>query len=638
MPRRTTKRASRNVEKGTNLTLRKRDVRLTDNGSLEIFSGSTQMGNIGQKRSPMKRRILFGIAVSLLCVFQGSVFAEPLKVYILSGQSNMEGHAQVSTFGYIGKDPATAPMLEEMRGSDGAPRVCDKVWISYLTGSPDQGALGEGHGNLTAGYGSRSNPAEDGGKIGPEFTFGIYIHKLTNEPILIIKTAWGGKSLNTDFRPPSAGPYEFSEEQLDSFSKRGTDIDQAKAEKAEATGRYYRLMMEHVQHVLGDIERVCPVYDEEEGYEIAGFVWFQGWNDMCDGATYPDQNDPDRYALYSELMAHFIRDVRSDLNAPDMRFVIGVLGVGGTEEQVPFRKAMAAPASMPEFKGNVVAVETAPFWDFDIVEAQPRQGEYNRIIDTSHAMTAEGRIDMDSPWEGYWQPIDRTEPEDRTWRFISLDPERQDDKLSEYTDRRFRDITLPEKLENWIAPDFDNSHWTQGNAPIGKGEWKRGGRTVNNNSEWGEDEFLLMRTTFNVDNLDYAAYRLSILARQGFHVYLNGHKIHTYIWWKNEPYYRAIPLTDQETQYLKEGENVLAVYANDQYGRDADEQHYGSLDASIQGITHADQERLTEALGDVYSAEDREILSGASNAGYHYLGSAKIIGQIGKAFAEAMAE
>jgi len=482
-----------------------------------------------------------------------SVLAEPLKVYILAGQSNMEGHAQVSTFDYIGKDPKTAPLLEEMRSPDGTPRVCENVWISYFTGWE---TFGEGYGKLTAGYGAREDPAKDGGKIGPEFTFGIYVHKLANEPILLIKTAWGGKSLNTDFRPPSAGPYRFSKDQLDSFAKRGVDSEQAKAEKAEATGRYYRLMMEHVKHVLGDVKRVCPAYDEKEGCEIAGFVWFQGWNDMVDGGTYPDRNDPDRYALYSELLAHFIRDVRKDLGVPDMRFVIGVMGVGGSGEQVAFRKAMAAPASMPEFKGNVIAVETAPFWDFDIVEVQPRQAEYNRIIDTAHVMTAEGLIDEDSRWEDCWRPIDNARPEDRTWRFISLDAERQEDKRKEYTDRRFRDIALPEELKNWHSPGFDVSHWAQGAAPLGKGQWKRGGKTVKNNSQWGEGEFLLMRTTLNGDNLDYAAYRLSILARQGFHVYLNGHKIHTYIWWKNEPYYRAIPLTEQETQYLERRERV----------------------------------------------------------------------------------
>ena len=583
----------------------------------------------------MKRLCLLALAIGLSSLCPTSIFAKPLKVYILAGQSNMEGHAQVRTFDYLGKDPKTAPLLEEMRNPDGTPRVCENVWISYFTGWK---TFGEGYGKLTAGYGARQDPTRDGGNIGPEFTFGITMHKLTDEPILIIKTAWGGKSLNTDFRPPSAGPYEFSQDQLDSFAKRGVDIEQVKAEKAEATGRYYRLMMEHVKRVLGDVKRVCPVYDEKEGYEIAGFVWFQGWNDMVDGGTYPNRDDPDRYALYSELLADFIRDVRKDLNAPDMRFVIGVLGVGGPDAQVSFRRAMAAPASMPEFQRNVVAVETAPFWDFDIVEAQPREAEYNRILDTAHAMTAEGLIDEDSRWEGYWQPIDNTKPEDRIWRFISLDAEQKRDKLQEYTDRRFRQITLPEELENWYAPDFDDSHWAQGAAPVGKGEWKRGGKTARNNSPWGEGEFLLMRTTFNVDKLEYAAYRLSVLARQGFDVYLNGHKIHTYVWWKNEPYFRAIPLTEQETQYLKKGENVLAVYANDQYGRDPNEQHYGSVDVAIQGITEANQAKLDKDLESVFSAEDREIMQGSSNGGYHYLGSAKIMAQIGKAFAEAMVE
>ena len=92
------------------------------------------------------------------------------------------------------------------------------------------------------------------------------------------------------------------------------------------------------------------------------------------------------YDEYSRLLAHFIRDVRKDLSAPKMPFVIGVLGVGGESENEVFRKAMAAPAAMPEFKGNVVAVETAPFWDHVIEAAEPKQDEYNNIVGTSHTL------------------------------------------------------------------------------------------------------------------------------------------------------------------------------------------------------------------------------------------------------------
>jgi alpha-galactosidase len=63
---------------------------------------------------------------------------EPLKVFILVGQSNMEGHAKVETFDYIVDDPATAPLLKKMRNADGKPRVCDGAWISYYTGRGEE--------------------------------------------------------------------------------------------------------------------------------------------------------------------------------------------------------------------------------------------------------------------------------------------------------------------------------------------------------------------------------------------------------------------------------------------------------------------------------------------------------------------
>jgi alpha-galactosidase len=112
--------------------------------------------------------------VPLATLHAANMPAKKLKVFILAGQSNMEGHAKVETFDYIGDDPATAPLLKQMRGADGKPTVCDHVWISYLTGKFDGSANGEGLGKLTAGFGARgANPTQDSGKIGPEFTFGL---------------------------------------------------------------------------------------------------------------------------------------------------------------------------------------------------------------------------------------------------------------------------------------------------------------------------------------------------------------------------------------------------------------------------------------------------------------------------------
>ena len=591
----------------------------------------------------MKTKII--LTAALLCVLSSNSFAKPLKVFILAGQSNMEGHASVKTFDYIGKDPLTAPILKEMRNPDGTPRVCDKVWMSYLTGPYDGSANGEGLGKLTTGFGARDDqPTKDGGKIGPEFTFGIYMEKGLNEPILIIKTAWGGRSLNTEFRPPSAGQYKLPKEiqdQWDKYPQGAHGIPKAEDRKAwqdkkdAASGVFYRMMIEHVKKVLADPKRVCPAYDPKEGYELAGFVWLQGFNDLVDGTTYPGTDKPGRFDEYSRLLAHFIRDVRKDLSAPKMPFVIGVLGVDGERKNEVFRKAMAAPADMTEFKGNVVAVETAPFWDYDIAAAQPKQDAYNKIVGTAHTLKKDGTFDREWKWENYWKPIGKPVPEERAWRFATIDATETKDKLEKYTDRRFRDITLPAGMEKWHMPDFDDSKWTEGKAPIGKGIWKHSGVTLDKYpSTWGEGEFLLMRTTFEVEDLNFDSYRIAVLARQGFHVYLNGHKIHTYIWWQDKPQYGSIVLKNEQIKHLKKGKNVLAVYANDQYDLKSPAR-YAGIDVRIEGITKADQEKFDLALEEVLSPKDREALKGASNGGYHYFGSAKIFAQMGKAFAEA---
>jgi alpha-galactosidase len=319
------------------------------------------------------------IATALLAA---PLHARALKVFILAGQSNMEGHARIETFDYIGDDPATAPLLKMMRGADGKPRVADDVWISYFTGKFDGSANGEGTGKLTAGFGARGEqPTQDGGKIGPEFTFGLTMDAALSEPVLLIKTAWGGRSLHTEFRPPSAGPFVFSETHLANLGKRGKDLAEEKTRKAAETGVFYRSMVEHVKRVLADPKRVCPAYEAKDGYELAGFVWLQGFNDMVDGDVYPDRDRPDRFALYSELLAHFIRDVRKDFGAPGMPFVIGVMGIGGMKANpatLAFRQAMTAPSLLPEFKGNVFAVPTAPYWSeelgaIDDKRAQVRQ-------------------------------------------------------------------------------------------------------------------------------------------------------------------------------------------------------------------------------------------------------------------------
>ena len=196
--------------------------------------------------------------------------AKPLKVYILAGQSNMVGTGAIKTFDYIGDDPKTAPLLEQMRGPDGKPYVCKRVWISYLNGRQNQYG-GEGIGRLTAGYGLREKDkhSEPWDYIGPEYMFGITMERNYDGPILIIKTAWGGQSLSVDYRSPSAGPYVLNDFQRELYGEQGR-LEQNLAAKRKQTGQNYRWMIEHVKKVLGDIKRVYPDYDPSRGYEVAG--------------------------------------------------------------------------------------------------------------------------------------------------------------------------------------------------------------------------------------------------------------------------------------------------------------------------------------------------------------------------------
>jgi alpha-galactosidase len=296
--------------------------------------------------------------------------AKPLKVYIMAGQSNMQGHATVSTLPYMREDPATVALYKRLVDKDGKSIVHENVQISLITD------YGTKQGALTAGFGATQE------KLGPELAFGATMHEKLQEPILIIKTAWGGKSLHTDFRPPSAGPYVFNQFQLENYPKnKKTTVEEMKVQKVKETGHFYRLMTEHVKMVLADPGKYHPAYNKRDGYEIAGFVWFQGWNDIVDGHTYQNRGAPGSYDAYTTVLRHFIRDVRKDLDVPKMPFVIGVLGVNGSyldnsqadPRHIEFQKAMAAAAAQPEFEGNVFAVHAGLYWDKLQTEADKKK-------------------------------------------------------------------------------------------------------------------------------------------------------------------------------------------------------------------------------------------------------------------------
>ena len=108
-----------------------------------------------------------------------SLAAKPLKVYLLVGQSNMQGHAAERTLRHLGMDPKTAPLLKAIQNADGSAKVHDRIWISSIDTSEESGVK---QGKLTVGYGAGGR----GSKIGPELTFGITMQQHVGDPVLII--------------------------------------------------------------------------------------------------------------------------------------------------------------------------------------------------------------------------------------------------------------------------------------------------------------------------------------------------------------------------------------------------------------------------------------------------------------------
>jgi hypothetical protein len=286
---------------------------------------------------------VISLVVGLTVINNTFAAGKPLKIFIVAGQSNAQGKAQVFTIERLNLTDDSKQMYQDMAVKDGLPSAVKDAYGVYYT----DGGIAS-HGPLKPGYGERTSSDT---RFGPDYTFGIYMQKHLNEPFLIIKTAWGGKDLLHDFRPPSAGP-----------------LESAVGKSGKTTGHYYQEIIKGVNEVLADPGKYHPGYKQADGYEIAGFVWFQGWNDYV--GRYPEKNKMKDYSEYSRLLACFIRDVRKDLKAPAMPFVIGVVGFGGPIEnpkdnQSLFRKAQEAPASLPEFARNVIAVRTENCWDME---------------------------------------------------------------------------------------------------------------------------------------------------------------------------------------------------------------------------------------------------------------------------------
>ncbi len=265
------------------------------------------------------------LAASLLMT--PSLQAEPpVKVYIMAGQSNMQGKGSIegdhggSLRGIVKNHPQQYGFLA---GEKGGWIERKDVWIHY-----DLYPFRElRYGSLKPGYGA------GGGQIGPEFGFGHAMGEESEGKVLLIKAAWGGKSLGHNFLPPSVGKYPVpAEPELD-------------------PGYFYHRTLQLVEEVTENMREFFPDY-KGQGVELAGICWHQGWNDQYGGLD----------EKYETNLAAFIKDIRGvehGLGVPDLPFVIATSGMINPESPVVQGQiAIGDAKKYPEFVGNVAVIDT----------------------------------------------------------------------------------------------------------------------------------------------------------------------------------------------------------------------------------------------------------------------------------------
>ena len=227
-------------------------------------------------------RSIFAVLLAL-SVFPSISAAQTIDVYILAGQSNMDGRGQVNDL--------SAAQLASLEND---------TMISFLNpGSERERAMPTSNPNdLDAGTNGFTALVPGGFSVdgtsarvltpsfGPELSFGASIAEATgsNNQIALIKVSRGGTNLRNNWR-------------ADTTVDDGPD---------EPIGYLYRALLEEVTTRLADLEAdgFTPI--------VRGFVWHQG------------ESDSNQVSGYADRFVEFVEGVRAEFGA-DIPFVLGEL-------------------------------------------------------------------------------------------------------------------------------------------------------------------------------------------------------------------------------------------------------------------------------------------------------------------------
>ncbi|MBT5425128.1 MAG: sialate O-acetylesterase [Bacteroidetes bacterium] len=293
---------------------------------------------------------------------------KPVKVYIMIGQSNMIGFGRINpdtvrgTLSYLCLKEGKYPHLLDYNGK----WVKRKdVWYVQTTVGQRQHWL---------------QPKDEYRHIGPELQFGHIVGQYHEEMVLIIKAAQGNRSIGWDILPPGSQRFTYDGRTYAGYNDSTPSWIEGQPKKPVNwyAGKQYDDFVSDIHMVLDSLQKYFPDY-KHQGYEIAGFVWWQG---------HKDQN-PAHASRYELNLVKLINSIRNEFKVPDAPFVLATIAFEGwklANDGLTVANAQLAVSGergkYPEFYGKVKTVEVRDFWRDKARSPSAADYHYNHNAET----------------------------------------------------------------------------------------------------------------------------------------------------------------------------------------------------------------------------------------------------------------
>ena len=310
--------------------------------------------------------------------------SKPVQVFLILGQSNAVGLGSVTgdkpgTLENAVKTEKLYPFLIDDAGAWTERKDVRNVQVMFARGS-----MSTQHNEWMAVTGKT---------LGVEYGVGHQLGNALSEPVMILKSCIGNRSLGWDLLPPGSKKFLADVKQRDGSVKKmviagykdAPDIWEADAAKGVDTppppfvdktgkpvewyaGKQWDDDIADAKKVLEELDKHYP---GAKGYEVAGIFWWQGEKD----AGYEVHADN-----YEKNLVHLIKTLRTEFKAPKAKFVMGTIGEVTKGSAGPSGKILDAMMAVdgkggkyPEFKGNVATVYT-----HDMARGGGGNGHYNK--------------------------------------------------------------------------------------------------------------------------------------------------------------------------------------------------------------------------------------------------------------------